>query len=181
MTVPEAREGCGGPAPSGGRALLLVAMTTLLLGFAGSATAGVVITGKQIKDGTITSRDLRNGDLRGIDVKDGSLTQAEFDVQIIGMSGPAGDQGQTGSPGTAGLVYSIEAHSVPKGATHTWGAPCPSGTRVLSGGGSADTAGVVQLVETGPVDDAGTGWWVGMRNKTNGAVTGYAWALCVTA
>jgi hypothetical protein len=181
MAVPRAENPPPDTHPKRGRALLLVVMTTLLLGFAGSATAGVVITGKQIKDGTITSKDLRNGDLRGVDVKDGSLTQAEFDVQIIGMSGPTGDQGPTGSPGTAGLVYSIEAHSIPKGATHTWGAPCPTGTRVLSGGGSADTAGVVQLVETGPVDDAGTGWWVGMRNKTNGAVTGYAWALCVTA
>jgi hypothetical protein len=40
---------------------------------------------------------------------------------------------------------------------------------------------VVQLTESAPVDGAGTGWWVGMRNKTNSTVTGYAWALCVTA
>ena len=102
MAVPRGRSFPPGALPKRGRALLLVLMATLLLGFAGSATAGVVITGKQIKDGTITSRDLRNGDLRGLDVKDGSLTQAEFDVQIIGMTGPAGDQGSTGAPGTAG-------------------------------------------------------------------------------
>ncbi|WP_322937423.1 hypothetical protein [Nocardioides bizhenqiangii] len=156
-------------------------MTTLLLGFAGSATAGVVVTGKQIKDGTITSRDLRDADLRSADVKDDSLTRRDFDARIIGMSGPSGDIGQPGAPGTAGLTYSIEPFAIPKDTTRTWGAPCPNGTRVLSGGGSADTPGVVQLTESGPVDDAGTGWWVGMRNKTNSTVTGYAWALCVTA
>ncbi|WP_146207334.1 hypothetical protein [Nocardioides silvaticus] len=181
MAPPRAREHPRHTPSRRGRALALVAATTLLLGFAGSATAGVVVTGKQIKDGTITSADLRDADLQGQDFRDAALTQDDFDTLVIGPSGPKGDQGPQGTPGSAGLVYVIEPMAIPKKATRTWGAKCPAGTRVLSGGGSAATTGIALLTETAPIDDAGTGWWVGIRNETNSSITGYAWALCVAA
>lgn len=48
-------------------ALLLV---TLILGTTGGAVAGAMITGAQIKDGTVGSADIRNGSLTGTDIKD---------------------------------------------------------------------------------------------------------------
>jgi len=180
MLAPEATRSRR-PQGSSGRALLLVAVATLLLGFASSATAAVIVTGKQIKDNTITTKDLKDESLRGIDFQDESLTQDDFGQQVEGPQGPKGDQGPPGQPGTAGLVYQIEPQAIPKGTTKTWGALCPAGTRVISGGGSAATTGIALLVENAPLDDAGSGWWVGMRNKTDATVTGYAWALCVRA
>jgi len=167
--------------PATGRALVLAAMTTMLLGFAGSATAGVVVTGKQIKDGSITNADLKDASLQGRDFQDGSLTQTDFTTPVLGPSGPEGDRGPDGTPGHAGLVYVVEPMSIPKGATRTWGAMCPSGTRVISGGGSTGTSAITLLTESAPIDDAGSGWWVGIHNQAKGTVAGYAWALCVTA
>ena len=161
------------------RALLLVGAMAVLIAFASSATAAVVVTGKQIKDNTITTQDLRDGGLRGRDVRDESLTQNDFATIVEGPQGQQGDRGVPGQPGSSGLVHVIEPAAIPKGTTKTWGAKCPDQTRVLSGGGSAATLGTALLTESAPLDDAGSGWWVGVRNTTNATITGYAWALCV--
>ncbi len=160
------------------RVLLLVAAMAVLIGFASSATAAVIVTGKQIKDNTITSKDLRDGDLKGADFTNESLTQADFSSVVAGPVGPDGDRGAAGAPGTAGLSYQIERLDIPKNTTRSWAANCPAGTRVISGGGS--NADVGELTESAPLD-AGAGWLVGVRNKTNKTISGYAWALCVTA
>lgn len=179
MLTPETE--AGSRRTSGTRGLLLVGALAVLIAFASSATAAVVVTGKQIKDNTITTQDLRNGGLRGLDVRDESLTQNDFATIVEGPRGPKGDRGTTGQGGSSGLVYVIEAAAIAKTSTKTWGAKCPTGTRVLSGGGSAATQGVAVLAESAPLDDAGSGWWVGIRNTTNATITGYAWALCVKA
>ena len=181
MLAPEAKESRRPRSGSRGRALLLVAVATLLLGFASSATAAVIVTGKQIKDNTITTKDLKDESLRGPDFQDESLTQDDFFQPVEGPQGPQGDRGPAGRPGSAGLVYRIEPKAIPPGTTRTWGAPCPDGTKVISGGGSAATTGIALLTESAPRDDAGSGWWVGIRNRTGATITGYAWALCVRA
>ena len=180
MLTPETKEGARRrPRTSGPRALLMVTVVSLLLSFAGSATAAVIVTGKQIKDNTITTQDLKDDDLAGVDVKDKSLTQSDFDAPVVGPQGFKGEQGPPGAPGSSGLVYRTEPHVVPKNSTKSWGAPCPGGTRVISGGSSSD--GVLITTESAPTDDAGSGWWVAMKNPTSSSMTGYAWALCVTA
>jgi hypothetical protein len=159
----------------------MIGALAALIAFAGSATAAVVVTGKQIQDNSITTKDLRDGGLRGVDVRNESLTQSDFGTVVEGPQGPQGDRGPIGQPGSSGLVHVIEPMAIPKGATRTWGAHCPVGTRVISGGGSAASPGIVLLTESAPLDNAGSGWWVGIRNGNASTVTGYAWALCVKA
>jgi hypothetical protein len=161
------------------RALLIVAALAVLVGFAGSATAGVVVTGKQIKDGTITTADLKDESLTGSDVRDGSLTQSDFFDVLAGPAGPQGDPGPEGRPGTSGLVYRLVGNSIPKNSDLMWPVVCPPGTTVISGGGSSTGRG--ELTASAPRDRAGTGWFVAYRNPTGAAITAYAWALCVTA
>ena len=48
-------------------AVIAVAVTALLASSAG-ATAGTLITGKQIKDGTVTSADIKDGTIRLVDM-----------------------------------------------------------------------------------------------------------------
>jgi hypothetical protein len=89
-----------------------------------SATAAIVITGANIKDGTVTGADVRNGSLRGIDVADGGLLGADVrnesltgadvrdgsiglsdlaaSARIPGPAGPIGPKGPAGAPGTDG-------------------------------------------------------------------------------
>lgn len=50
----------------------------VLVASTGSAGAAAMITGKQIRNNTVSSADIRNGSLTGLDVADGSLTWAEL-------------------------------------------------------------------------------------------------------
>jgi hypothetical protein len=69
-----------------GRAGMVVAfMLGLVIATAGTATAARLITGKQIKDGSVTTRDLSKG-VRGLLAKSGT-------------PGPAGPRGTRGEPG----------------------------------------------------------------------------------
>ncbi len=60
---------------------LLLAVAVLLVAVAGTATAAKLITGKDVKNGTLTGLDVKNGSLGSADVKDGSLTRADLRAQ----------------------------------------------------------------------------------------------------
>ena len=83
----------------------LLAVLVLSIGLGGTAAAVSLVTGKQIKDGTVRGRDVGNGSLSGADVADRSLTPADFSGSVqgpAGPQGPAGAPGPTGSPGQRG-------------------------------------------------------------------------------
>ena len=80
--------------------LLAVLGISLVLG--GTAGAVSLVTGKQIKDGTVRSRDIGNGSLTGADVADKSLTAADFSGSVQGPAGPAGPAGAAGPTGPTG-------------------------------------------------------------------------------
>lgn len=63
---------------------VLLAVLALVVAMCSSATAGALITGKQIKNGSVTGRDLRDGTVSGADVRDASLRSA--DVQDGSLS-----------------------------------------------------------------------------------------------
>jgi hypothetical protein len=75
---------------------LVVALVAVLVAFSGSATAALVMTGKNIKDGTITAKDVKNRTL-GTDKLSNNAVSA-----LKGQAGPAGQQGPTGQQGPAG-------------------------------------------------------------------------------
>ncbi len=56
----------------------LLAVVVLIVAMAGTATAAMLITGKDIKNDTVTTYDIKNGSLKGVDVKNGSLGAADL-------------------------------------------------------------------------------------------------------
>ena len=66
----------------------LAFMLGLLVATAGTATAAKLITGKQIKDGSISSKDLSKA--------------VRAQLTKTGVTGPAGSQGAKGDPGSKG-------------------------------------------------------------------------------
>lgn len=84
MTTPTSRRFFGGFTPFG-LALLVV---VLLMGTTGGAVAGALITGKQIKDGTVASIDVANSSLSGTDVRNDSLTASDIadDSRVWGVT-----------------------------------------------------------------------------------------------
>lgn len=73
-----------------------LAVVAIVLACAGSATAAIKISGKQIVNGTVTSADVRDKSLLPKDFK-GGLPKGP-----TGPAGPAGNPGAPGAPGAPG-------------------------------------------------------------------------------
>ena len=138
--------------------VLSVAALMLVVSAGAGATAALMITGKQIKNGSVTGKDIRN---RSLAAKDLSRSAK---LKLRGQAGPAGPQGPTGATGATGpqgLVglpglpgvpgvsgFEVVTRTVTLGgggallpATKTVQAPCPEGKKAL-----AATASFASLV-----------------------------------
>ena len=87
----------------------LIAAVALVLAMGGSATAAAMITGAQVKNGSLTGQDIKN---RSLGLKDIGKSD------IADLQGPRGERGPVGPMGPAG----VSAY-----------APMPSGTVVVGG------------------------------------------------
>jgi hypothetical protein len=134
----------------------VVAVICLFVVLGGSAAAqpafraaASLITGKQIKNGSVTGRDVRNSSLTGADVRDETLMAGDFKPGQLpaaakgaqGPAGPAGPRGDTGAPGPIGPAG-------PKGDT---GATAPAGPA----GPKGDTGATGPSGPAGPKGDTG--------------------------
>jgi len=106
-------------------AVLAGVVSALAVVTAGTAAVQALITGAQIKDGTIESRYVKNGAITRLDIAD--ATEAALRGQrgprgaagmqgVAGPAGPAGPQGATGAAGPAGPSGAQGAQG-PKGGT----------------------------------------------------------------
>jgi hypothetical protein len=149
--------------------LLAVVLDALL---AGTATAAHMITGAQIKNGSVTGRD----------VKDKSLTAADFKGSVAGETGPQGPIGPQGVTGAQGATGSA-GPTGPKGATGDLGVTGPTGvagptgptgpTSTVSGPtGVTGPTGATSTVSgptggTGPTGPTGPGGFTIMTGHIN--------------
>jgi hypothetical protein len=178
-----------------GRARFVVALlTVIVLSGAASAAAGGLITGIQIKDGTIRSRDLTNAGLTGADVRDASLSVLDFDQDSI--RGPQGDDGPQGAPGPRGLdgIPGVEFAQKPFTAVHEESGvsagisgvalPCPTPSkRAVAGGISSLDPDGLDVIESAPIEPTSGNngrWEVTVHNGTSADIAAFAWVTCVT-
>ena len=97
-----------------------VAYLALFAALGGSAYAAVTVTGKNIKDGTITGKDVKN---RSLGTNKLSATAVSSLTGQRGPTGPQGPKGDTGERGPAG----------PTGTTGPKGEPGPAGPQGAQG------------------------------------------------
>ncbi len=76
----EKRRGRRLPSPA-----MIVALIALFVALGGSATAALVITGANIKNGTVSGLDLKNGSVTGLDVKESSLAKVPDANKLDGL------------------------------------------------------------------------------------------------
>jgi hypothetical protein len=79
---------------------IVVAYLALFAALGGSAYAAVTVTGKNIKDGTITGRDVKNRSLGTSKLNPSAVSSLKGER---GPEGPQGPQGVKGDPGEAGF------------------------------------------------------------------------------
>jgi hypothetical protein len=154
----------------------------LVIATAGTATAAKLITGKSIKDGSLTLKDFKKSEIAKLRGKQGPPGTA-------GVTGAPGSPGLTGQPGTPGLIGLVEvlSESVMAPANTTTGgfAKCPTGKTPISGG-HFTSGPTINLVDSragrqdgmsGPRD----GWSISMSNPIGAPGTTYkAYAICAT-
>ena len=113
----------------------VVAYLALFAALGGSAYAAVTVTGKTIKDGTVTGRDVKNRSLGT-----SKLTPAAVS-SLTGQPGPAGPQGDRGAPGPTGPAGPIgptgptgqKGEAGPAGPQGPQGPQGPAGSNGISG------------------------------------------------
>lgn len=139
---------------------VLAAMLVLVLLGGGTATAAKLITGKQIKNGSLTSVDVKKGSL-GADRLSAAARKSLSSAAAAGAAGPVGPAGAAGAKGETG------AQGVP-GAQGTAGAQGAAGAKGDTGErGPSDVfihrddfhtfaAGVDQTAAATPALPAGT-------------------------
>ena len=109
---------------------LVVAFIALFVAGAGTATAARLISGKQIRNNSVTGTDIRNNSLGNRDVKNGSLLLRDFKSGQV----PAGPQGRPGRDGFGALLYVSKDFTVGASAPAGQGTtPCPTGTYPTGG------------------------------------------------
>ena len=133
-----------------------VAYLALFAALGGSAYAAVTVTGKNIKDGTITGRDVKN---RSLGTSKLSATAvASLTGAPAGPQGPKGDSGQRGPAGANG-------ETGPAGPQGPQGPAGPNGPRGETGpAGPHGPQG-----PAGPQGPSGTSGW---SYHTNGLTIG---------
>ena len=157
-------------------------MLGLVIATAGTATAAKLITGKSIKDGSLTLKDFKKSEIAKLRGRQGPSGAPG----ATGAPGLRGLTGQQGTPGLVGLVEVLsESVSAPANTTTGGFAKCPTGKTPISGGffTSGPTINVVdsragrQDGTTGPRD----GWSISMSNPIGAPGTTYkAYAICAT-
>lgn len=111
---------------------VVVAGLALVVACAGSATAGALITGAQIKDDSVTHHDVKDGTLLARDMAVGTVRA------LRGSTGPQGPKGATGATGPAGITdwtYSTNGVAVAANQGGSLDLFCPAGSRLLSASG----------------------------------------------
>src|SRR3954451_22225761 len=171
----------------------VTATIALFVALGVSSYAAVRISGKSIRDGSVTGRDIARSTLTGRHVRNGTLGVADLGVRLRkdlltkakgepGPTGPTGARGDAGEPGSAGAEG-------PKGDTGPKGSSGEAGTKGDTGeGGPTGPTGEQgppgpSDVETAPAGtqqkDAATFDFGGARRAAIGQQANQPQACCV--
>lgn len=145
-----------------GRKTIAIASLAALAASASTATASKLISGSQIKAGTITGRNVKDGSLAGRDVKKGSVTLNRLSPEVrkllaaskvAGVSGGATPVGQSGANGANGAngAKGADGKNGADGAKGTDGKEGANGTTGPTGPNGQDGSNGA----TGPTGSSG--------------------------
>lgn len=149
------------PTPS-----MLVSIVAVVIACAGSATAASLITGAQVKNGSLTGSDVKDHSLTGRDFR-GSVRGPRGLRGLRGPIGPQGIQGPKGDTGATPAIHIIRESSglvtIPAGQSIRVDARCAG---QVTGGGYRVTLGAPRVVDE---NDAfsGEGWFVLFDNTAS--------------
>lgn len=166
-----------------GWVLAALGAVALTVGITTGAEAAALITGANIKDGTVAGIDVRNSSLNGLDVRDENLTTADYAGDVTSPRGPRGDQGAPGADGVevAGLAIS-KLTTVGGKKVATADAFCDPGQIAIGGGVRIVPNFQVETLDSAPFGVpsplSGAGWSVRVENPTSSPAEFFSFAVC---
>ena len=172
-----------------------VAYVALVAALGGTAYAAVSVSGKNIKDGTVTGRDVKDRSLalselsptaagalagpRGPAGSPGERGPAgpKGDDGPAGARGPQGSTGPQGPSGISGLEYRTDGRDIKPDHYAAWQVTCPSGKKPLGGGVATTSAWQAQspIHQSAPTTN---GWFVSVVNTAPNPAGFFAWVVC---
>jgi collagen triple helix repeat protein len=176
-----------------------VAYLALFAALGGSAYAAVTVTGKNIKDGTITGRDVKNRSLGASKLNPTAVSSLTGERGPAGPQGPQGPQGQrgpqgppgptgpTGPQGPSGISgYQVVTTAIEEEVTVGPGVlidveiDCKGGRKVLGGGvATSPTTADAQITASTPLTPSGSGWETVVYNRSiSESFKASGWAVC---
>ena len=173
----------------------VIASLALLFSLSGTAVAGALITGANVKNNSLTGIDVKNESIGSVDVKNGTLRAIDFKAGTLlagpqgpagpagplGPAGPQGPAGPAGLNGVSGLEIVFATSPVDSLSPKTVTATCPGGKKVVGGGGYAFNLGFpseVALVASFPF---GANAWRAAAHEINAYVPNWivrTYAVC---
>ena len=154
------------------RVLILLAIVAVLSMASGAAATRVLITSKDIKNGTIRPIDLSPAAKRTMRGKQG--------IQGIrgkqGPIGPRGLQGNQGLPGFTDVLPNDNLGAISANSSGTVSAVCSSGYKAVGGGFEATDPSL--SVYSSKPSASGFGWDVSARNSGGSSAALWAYVLC---
>lgn len=142
----------------------VIALIALFVSASGVGYAAARIGTADIKNGAVTNKKLDDNAVTTGKIKDGSVTS----TKIANGQVRAADLGPT-------IVVTKQSGTIPDNDNGTVDAPCPAGSKVISGGGEPSVFGV-QMVTSIPKDN---GWRYQGRNLSGVPATMSAYAMCL--
>jgi hypothetical protein len=118
----------------------LLAVVVLVGLVAGSATAAKLITGKAIKNNTVTTQDIKDGSLRAVDLSAAAKSSLKGQQGAPGVDGTNGTNGVDGKNGVSGYErLTNESANIAPGASGGVGRSCDIGKKLM--GATAEFVG----------------------------------------
>lgn len=147
---------------------LALLSAVLVVGASGGAVAGAMITGAQIKNGTVTTLDVKDGNLKAKDLSAAarsSLKGLQGDPGADGVQGPQGVPGPQGDPGPStipGYELLFQDEAVTANNAASLEVSCPAGKKVLGTSAFWVTSSIAVQAVTSFDGAKGTGFTPGI-------------------
>ena len=174
-------------------AIATTALVVAVLGATpvGSAAGKLFLPSKsvgtaQLQSNAVDSAKVKNRSLLAVDFKKGQLPAGppgpqgvqglQGPVGVQGLKGDKGDKGDTGAPGIGGREYVFGAPvSVNPGKVGSAQVTCPTGKKVMGGGGGSEGANM-PIIAMGQINDET--WALTARNNEASPIDLLAVAVC---
>lgn len=153
----------------------VVTILALVLGTGGGAVAARLITSADIANGTIQNRDIKVETVRTNRLHNGTILNEDLATDTI-QSDKIAASAVTASE-LAGTTLVSANQAIAAGASGSVSVPCPAGTQVLNGGGTASSYAVFAVSSF----QSGNGWIWAAHNSSAVAQSITVYASCLAA